>query len=85
MQGSPRNLGGLPASCSTRRVGPAETRAWPAAATEGRRWERTSLGRRKPKAEGNRGRGMGGQESERSIVPRKPGNRPEGPGGGKGA
>jgi hypothetical protein len=27
----------------------------------------------------------GGRESERPIVPRKPGNRPEGPGGGKGA
>ena len=29
--------------------------------------------------------GMGEEESERLVVPRKPGNPPRGPGGGKGS
>ena len=38
-----------------------------------------------PPSEGNEARREGDRESERPIVPRKPGNHPEGPGGGKGA
>src|SRR4029077_13941384 len=38
------------------------------------RWAKVSQARRE-----------GGRESERPIVPTKPGNQPEGPGGGKGA
>lgn len=82
--GLPRNLGDLIVSSPFNRLGKPETTPSPRrrARRRGRQEQRAQEGYRCAKAT-KRG-GMGDQESEQLVVPRKRGNSPEGPREGKG-
>ena len=80
-----RNLGGPVVSVDEPGLGNPVNNPWPTGVAPCARGSKTRGGRRYREAKETKRRGRGGRKSECFTVPKKRGNQPEGPHGGKGA